>query len=306
MKSPNVSTSDHSQLYAVSCASSNLIRGCRPCTQQPQRLPADADRVLEREPMDDRAQFRHLDRCQQHPRRSVMHPGRLVHHGRLRRRHQAWRLAHPCRGLERARLGRGVTPNACPRLENNFLLAVSCPSASECTTAGYHYRNLTLTLVESWNGHRWTIVNSPNASTTGHNILYAVSCTSASDCTAVGTSYSPAETTPTNRNLIETWNGSRSGTHAEPEHLDDRAQHPQRDLVRHEPRLCHHGYLCQPQRRLQPDPDPQRKWLRLGHREQPERPDPSRGEDNWLSGVSWSRAATAPPSATTPTTKPSP
>jgi hypothetical protein len=93
--------------------------------------------------------------------------------------------------------------------ENNFLLAVSCPSRSECTAAGYHYRNVTLTLVESWNGHRWSIVNSPNALTTGHNILYAVSCTSASNCTAVGTSYSPAESTPTNQNLIETWDGSR-------------------------------------------------------------------------------------------------
>jgi hypothetical protein len=100
------------------------------------------------------------------------------------------------------------SPNA-SATENNFLLAVSCPSASDCTAAGYHYRNLTLTLVESWNGHRWSIVNSPNASTTGHNILNAVSCTSASDCTSVGTSYSPAETTPTNRSLIETWDGSR-------------------------------------------------------------------------------------------------
>ena len=100
------------------------------------------------------------------------------------------------------------SPNA-SATENSLLLAVSCPSASECTAAGFHYRNLTLTLVESWNGHRWSIVNSPNASTTGHNILNAVSCTSASDCTSVGTSYSPAETTPTNRSLIETWDGSR-------------------------------------------------------------------------------------------------
>jgi hypothetical protein len=77
--------------------------------------------------------------------------------------------------------------------ENNYLLAVSCHSSSECTAAGYHYKNLLRTLVETWNGRRWAIARSANALPSGQNIHYAVSCASPSNCTAVGTWYVPAE-----------------------------------------------------------------------------------------------------------------
>jgi hypothetical protein len=93
--------------------------------------------------------------------------------------------------------------------ENNFLLGVSCRSGSDCTAVGYHYKNRLHTLVESWDGHRWSIINSANALTTGNNILYAVSCVSRGACTAVGSFYVPAEMTPTNQNLIESWDGRR-------------------------------------------------------------------------------------------------
>jgi hypothetical protein len=93
--------------------------------------------------------------------------------------------------------------------ENSYLLAVSCPSSTRCAAVGYHFKNLLGTLVESWNGHRWSVVSSPNASATGNSILYAVSCASNNFCAAVGTWYAPAETTPTNRNLVETLFGNR-------------------------------------------------------------------------------------------------
>ncbi|PYL02849.1 MAG: hypothetical protein DME32_05445, partial [Verrucomicrobia bacterium] len=52
------------------------------------------------------------------------------------------------------------------------------------------------TLIEHWNGTAWSIVSSPNASTTQDNFLSDVTCTSASDCWAVGGT------------LIEHWNGT--------------------------------------------------------------------------------------------------
>jgi hypothetical protein len=93
--------------------------------------------------------------------------------------------------------------------ENNYLLSVACRSSNHCVAAGYHYRNLLHTLVETWDGLRWSIVKSADALTKGNNILYAVSCSSGSDCTGVGSTYIPVETTPTNQNLIEVWNGQR-------------------------------------------------------------------------------------------------
>ena len=208
MKSPNVSTSDFNQLYAVSCASSSSCaavgraHNSRSGFQQTLTeswngsswmIVPSFDTSTGAENILDGVSCTLAGSCiavgyAADTKLGVWHTLVESWNGR------AWEEV--------------PSPNA-SATENNFLLAVSCPSASDCTAAGYHYRNLTLTLVESWNGHRWSIVNSPNASTTGHNILNAVSCTSASDCTSVGTSYSPAETTPTNRSLIETWDGSR-------------------------------------------------------------------------------------------------
>jgi hypothetical protein len=61
---------------------------------------------------------------------------------------------------------------------------------------------------ESWNGNRWTIVKSPNTSTSDSNSLYEVSCLSSSFCTAVGVYYGPS-TSDYYQTLIESWDGRR-------------------------------------------------------------------------------------------------
>ncbi len=82
------------------------------------------------------------------------------------------------------------------------LSAVSCVSGSSCTAVG-DYDNQSAsayqTLVESWNGTRWSIVPSPNNGT-GDNGLGGVTCHSTRSCKAVG-SYG--------QTLVESWNGHR-------------------------------------------------------------------------------------------------
>jgi hypothetical protein len=91
------------------------------------------------------------------------------------------------------------------RAGGNFLNAVSCPSASVCMAAGY--RRISdgslVTLAESWNGTRWSLVRSPNLGRS-NNQLTAVSCVSADACMAAGfTQGGPGGT------LAESWNGTR-------------------------------------------------------------------------------------------------
>jgi hypothetical protein len=97
------------------------------------------------------------------------------------------------------------SPNA-PHGFFDSLNSVSCVSARSCTAVGSFNpsQNALSTLIESWNGTRWTIVPSPNRPHS-HMLdsLAAVSCLSARSCTAVGT-YGLAGQT-----LIESWNGVR-------------------------------------------------------------------------------------------------
>jgi hypothetical protein len=65
---------------------------------------------------------------------------------------------------------------------------VTCVSASECWSVG-HFVNGSgsfQSLIERWDGVAWTIVNSPNTSSTQFNLLNGVNCVSASECWAVG------------------------------------------------------------------------------------------------------------------------
>ena len=90
--------------------------------------------------------------------------------------------------------------------QNNYLQGSSCVSTSDCWAVGYYYTGTyDQTLIEQWNGTSWSIVTSPNATTTENNQLNGVSCVSASDCWAVG------HYTYTNgvaQTLIEQWNGT--------------------------------------------------------------------------------------------------
>jgi hypothetical protein len=104
------------------------------------------------------------------------------------------------------------SPNHTPG--DNVLTAVSCRPASSCKAVGYSFDTSLgayQTLIESWNGKRWSIVSSPNAGTSDNDFL-GVSCVSANACTAVGFSNSSG----VNRTLIESWNGKRWSIVASP------------------------------------------------------------------------------------------
>jgi hypothetical protein len=91
--------------------------------------------------------------------------------------------------------------------EDNRLVDVTCPSASDCWAVGL-YRNssgLERTLTEYWDGASWTIVASPNTSgMQDNNGLFSATCASKSDCWAVGSYYNDN----VQSTLIEYWNGT--------------------------------------------------------------------------------------------------
>ena len=66
-----------------------------------------------------------------------------------------------------------------------MLQAVTCISASDCTAVGYTFAGTNIdSLVEHFNGTKWTVVASPSPKTPSSE-LNAVTCTSATNCTAV-------------------------------------------------------------------------------------------------------------------------
>jgi hypothetical protein len=94
------------------------------------------------------------------------------------------------------------SPNPSHSARGAFLLSVSCASASACTAAGEYANSAGVfkTLVESWNGTKWSLVPSPNPASSHNAALSSVSCVSVSVCTAVG-SYQNKARVP--RTLIE-------------------------------------------------------------------------------------------------------
>jgi hypothetical protein len=98
------------------------------------------------------------------------------------------------------------SPNSSPT-EFNFLNSVACVSATDCWAVGYFQNGAitTRTLIEHWDGTSWTIVPSPDATTTRQNYLNSVTCLSSANCWAVGY----YQTSPTIfQTLIERWDGS--------------------------------------------------------------------------------------------------
>src|SRR5207248_3737018 len=83
---------------------------------------------------------------------------------------------------------------------------VTCTSASDCWAVGYYVipGHGGKTLIEHWNGTAWSIVTSPNGSTTRDNSLSGVTCASVSNCWAVGYYYNGSNP----QTLIEHWNGT--------------------------------------------------------------------------------------------------
>lgn len=97
-----------------------------------------------------------------------------------------------------------------PGAITNALFGVSCITASSCYAVGNtESANLQLrTLVEHWNGTKWSAVSSPNSGTAA-NYLDAVSCVSSLSCKAVG--FHNSDFT-----LVESWNGVRWTVEASP------------------------------------------------------------------------------------------
>ena len=66
----------------------------------------------------------------------------------------------------------------------------ACSSVRDCTAVGYHYRASNVqTLIERWNGSKWSVTPSPNTSEFLDNDLSGIACISARSCTVVGYHY---------------------------------------------------------------------------------------------------------------------
>lgn len=92
---------------------------------------------------------------------------------------------------------------------HNRLSSVSCPSAASCFAVGDSYYKHYRTLVLHWDGKTWSIVTSPDATTTDDNFLAGVSCATASSCMAVGHTV-PKDNHPSHRRTFtERWNGKK-------------------------------------------------------------------------------------------------
>ena len=85
------------------------------------------------------------------------------------------------------------------------LTSISCPSATDCTAAGYYSTTGSneLPLAELWNGSAWSIQSMPIPSGSLTAVLEAVSCSSSGACVAVGY-YSASSSGGT---LAESWDG---------------------------------------------------------------------------------------------------
>ncbi len=93
-----------------------------------------------------------------------------------------------------------------PGSTGSDLSGVSCVAANACTAVGASSTNgnALSTLIESWDGTRWSVVPSPNPATGGG--FSGVSCVSADACMAVG--FSGSET-GVHGTLAESWDGTR-------------------------------------------------------------------------------------------------
>jgi hypothetical protein len=97
------------------------------------------------------------------------------------------------------------SPNGKPD-NNNDLQGVSCTSSKRCVAVGWYqatFAGPALTLAESWNGTKWSIMTSPSAA--AQDPLNSVSCTGPANCVAAGDRwYSTANA----KTLGESWDGS--------------------------------------------------------------------------------------------------
>ena len=95
--------------------------------------------------------------------------------------------------------------------ETAWLASLSCPSAKHCVAVGGADNSIygEVSLVESWNGSKWTLQTTPRPEHSIGEQLHGVSCSAASACTAVGEFNSVTE--EGKRALIERYNGTSWG-----------------------------------------------------------------------------------------------
>jgi hypothetical protein len=87
-----------------------------------------------------------------------------------------------------------------------YLAAITCTSATNCWAAGSSSgASSYATLIERWNGSKWSIVSSPSPSAAKPDVLSGVTCGSASQCWAVGYWFPGTDS----GSLTEEWNGSK-------------------------------------------------------------------------------------------------
>jgi hypothetical protein len=88
------------------------------------------------------------------------------------------------------------------------LNGVSCVSKTNCIAAGDSFDSRgVVTLVERWNGSRWSIRQTPNRAGRVQSSLAGVSCASAANCIATGNYFNDAGTG--GGPLTERWNGAK-------------------------------------------------------------------------------------------------
>lgn len=99
-----------------------------------------------------------------------------------------------------------IVPSPSNSPTENALLGVSCYDLTHCIAVGSAQVGTTVlqTLIESWNGTAWSIVPSPDVSTSTYEELSGVSCSGPTDCMAVGYD----DTTGGSQTLVESWSGS--------------------------------------------------------------------------------------------------
>jgi hypothetical protein len=99
--------------------------------------------------------------------------------------------------------------------DQNWLTSVTATSSKDVWAVGFD-RGLDSpqtstpgrTLIEHWNGTRWSVVSSPDPSSTFGNALWSVKAVSASNVWAVGINDGVLDTYSTSTPLVAHWNGS--------------------------------------------------------------------------------------------------
>src|SRR5207253_7358653 len=97
-----------------------------------------------------------------------------------------------------------ASPNA--GRQSNSLSSVAAVADNDVWAVGWAFKaqlNAYRTVTEHWNGTRWSVVRSPNA-TNGYNLLNGVAVVAANDVWTVG----QAANGNTYKTLVEHWNGA--------------------------------------------------------------------------------------------------